>query len=396
MAAGICVVGGSVAGLFAAKMLAMKGFPVDLYDSGDLLEPAGRTLIVTSDFLKTPDCGFSFIIRNYIHSFQLISPNNSVNIPLREPDLVVNRADLVKYLLKEARQAGVRIYVSHRLITAVRTAGGISLQFSDGENEKSVCYGKVIGADGVYSTLARTFGCNGYKKVALLQFPVKLPRDQPSHVTRVWFDRDITPFFVWLIPETPLTGVVGIIAPTMAEARRGLEKFLGGAGLSQEGPPQLGEVPLPPIYPVPPLSWNPRDVFFVGDAAAQVKATTVGGVVTGIKGAIAACKAIVTGRNYRLIALPLWRELLIHSVIQRLLEQCGNEDYDFMLTSLNKYGLRVLSKYPRDRLFQILPLIASSQPNWIILACRLLIKASGISGIKPLLPSVSQERKQYS
>jgi len=375
MGKAICVIGGSSAGLFTARVLAEKGLPVDLFDAGDLMNPVERTLIVTSDFFKLPDPGFRRLVKNHIRSFELISPKRSVTVDLAEPDLVISRAELIQYLRCRALQAGVKINCFCELVSGHRENGALFLRFLEDGKEEGRLYGRVVAADGVNSAVGRIFnGGNAYRRVALLQYPVKLPRDQHQHVTRVWFNCEITPFFLWLIPDSPYTGVAGIIGPSASDARRGLKRFLDSIGLSPEGPPQFGEVPLPPVRPVPVSSWSTPNLAFVGDAAAQVEATTVGGVVTGIKGAVALSKSIVTGKPYRVTVRPLWRELVIHRIVQSLLEQCTSEDYNLLLSTLNRWGVSILRRYPRDRLFQAFLPLALSQPQWVPLAFRLLIR----------------------
>ena len=66
--------------------------------------------------------------------------------------------------------------------------------------------------------------------------------------------------------------------------------------------------------------WRRRaggEIYLVGDGAAQVKVTTVGGLVTGLRGAKAAANAILRRSDYVKELRALKRELSLHLVIPR-------------------------------------------------------------------------------
>ena len=87
---------------------------------------------------------------------------------------------------------------------------------------------------------------------------------------------------------------MGLIAEDGKSVRNQLARFLDRLGLK---PVQIQSARIPSYNHVtrPWRRISGCDVYLVGDAAAQVKVTTVGGLVTGLRGAKAAAKAISHG-----------------------------------------------------------------------------------------------------
>ena len=102
----------------------------------------------------------------------------------------------------------------------------------------------------------------------------------PPDTVRVWFIPDDTPYFYWLIPESADRGALGLIGVDGQETRRCLERFMEKRHFT----PLSFQGARIPVY----NGWVPVErklgagsVYLVGDAAGQVKVSTVGGVVTG-------------------------------------------------------------------------------------------------------------------
>jgi len=133
--------------------------------------------------------------------------------------------------------------------------------------------------------VARAAGWPPVETVPLMQAIVKLPKDCPPDTTRVWFVPDDTPYFYWLVPESAERGALGIIGEDGRDTKRCIEKFLE----KKEMEPLEWQGARIPVYrkwvPVQ-RSMGKGDVYLVGDAAAQVKVSTIGGIVTGFRGAL--------------------------------------------------------------------------------------------------------------
>jgi len=382
----VTIVGASVAGLYGAYHLARQGVRVRVYEAQAPFRPAARTLIVTPAFLRLLDFDAEPAVLNRTRVFELISRSTSARIVLDEPDVILDRARFMALLARRASEAGTDLAFGHYLEEMRNHRMPPFLRFRTADRRRQVASPLVVGADGVDSRVAQGAGREPFPRVALLQARVRLPRDLRRDVVRVWFDREATRFFLWLIPESADVGVAGLIAETPQEAEAALDRFLTRQGLSVIDVQEDAWVPLPPLRASPPGPWGEGRVLLVGDAAGQVKATTVGGVVTGMRGALAAVRALTEGVPYRQAMGPLWRELMLHAVVRRVLDGFTDEDYDRLLALLNGPARRVLARYHRDGLARMVWRLLLAQPGWLVLGARALLRWIRGEGARALVP----------
>lgn len=366
----IAVAGASIAGLFTAYRLARAGKEVHIFEAQAPFQPAERTLIVTPAFLRLLDFDAGEAILHRIEAFELISRAASARIQLCEPDIVLERSRFMHLLADRAAAAGVHMHWGARLRMVQNHRPQPLLSLEMGHRERNLPATCVIGADGVDSVVARDAGLDGYPRAALLQARVRLPRDLPPQVVRVWFDRAATRYFLWLIPESPDVGAAGLIADNMEQAEQGLRDLLRREGLEQVERQEEAWVSLHPFSFVRRQWAEDGHVYLVGDAAGQVKVTTVGGVVTGLRGALALARALTRGTNYADELRVLRWELHLHALVRGMLNGFTNADYDQLLQLLNPRVLSILRRYDRDRLVHAAWRIALAQPRWLMMGAR--------------------------
>ena len=214
----VAIIGASTAGLFAAYLLAQGGLSVRVYEGNETLDLLPRTLIVTSRLAQVLGFVPTEAVVNQVHHIELLSHGGSAQVALRQPDLVVERQNLMRLLAERARRAGAEIVPGWRFIGFdSSTAGrgqGLMLRLMDlrSDRPREERAALVIGADGVHSQVAEAAARNERGTVAILQAQVILPPGADPHTVRVWFERDDTRFFYWLIPESKERAVVGLIA----------------------------------------------------------------------------------------------------------------------------------------------------------------------------------------
>jgi flavin-dependent dehydrogenase len=113
-------------------------------------------------------------------------------------------------------------------------------------------------------------------------------------------------------------------------------------------------------------------VYLVGDAAGHVKATTVGGVVTGFRGALNVVDDILNNRK-DLNINGLRRELGLHKFIRKSLHGFTQQDYVKLLDILNPSTLRSLSAFSRDETPRLLFHLFLKQPRLLLLGLRTIL-----------------------
>jgi flavin-dependent dehydrogenase len=369
----VAVVGGSAAGLFTASLLARLGREVQVFERTEDLDPSPRTLIVTRRMRNLLGRAGESAIVNEIRRFEIFTDGRAATIPLSCPDLVIERATLIRNLADEARRAGAGLLLGRRFIGLESRDGVARLAFerSDDGKQEEIAARTIIGADGAASRVALAAGWAAQQTVPLIQAAVSLPRDLSPDTVRVWFIPDDTPYFYWLIPDGPARGVIGLIGEDGAKTRRDLERFLDRRGLAPSEF-QAARIPLYQGWLPVRRQLGPAEVYLVGDAAAQVKVTTVGGLVTGLRGALAVARAIHRGRfDGELRALR--RELDLHLLIRRALHTFTQKDYSELLDFLDGAARKSLGAYSRDEAARLLWRVCVRRPGLIWLGLRGLL-----------------------
>ena len=369
----IVVVGASVAGLYAAYQLAQAGVRVRVYEAEPELSPDKRTLIVTPAWLQLLDLDVEEAVLNRTRTFELISQGAAARISLQEPDVILERSRFIQLLARKVQEAGGELILNHRLEAVQDDGGAPVLHFHNGRGLEELRATTVIGADGVHSTVAPEVQRDGLERVFIYQARVPLPSDLPADTVRVWFDRESTRFFYWLIPESPHIGAVGLIGDTETEAKQALEHFMQVHDLDPIEYQEAWVSMYPPRFH-PTARLGEGHALLVGDTAGQVKVTTVGGVVTGMQGAAAAARAIINGTSYRNELRLLRRELSAHALVRYVLDGFTDDDYDQLLELLNPKTVKILSEYHRDELFHSIWRLLSVQPRWLLLGARVLVQ----------------------
>jgi digeranylgeranylglycerophospholipid reductase len=382
------IIGASTAGLYTAWLLAKGGAPVVLLDQAERPGPPARTLIATARLRDVLDFVPEESVVNHVPDVQMFSPRASVAIRLREPDLIVERATLVRLLMSHAEAAGVQFMPGHRFLGLEPDHDGVYVHAESSTGRQVQLRTRVlIGADGALSSVAKAVGLGVGATVFNLQATVNMPRAADAGVTQVWFEPELTRYFFWLIPESRERAVAGLIAGDKHQAYGSLTTFLAAHGLEPLG---YQEAPVP-LYNRSRVSWRNLSgarVMLVGDAAAQVKVTTVGGLVTGLRGAQAAARAVLQGTGYRRQLSALRRELDSHLWIRTVLNRFGPGEYDELLRLVSARTIKVLTSLTRDEAGRVLLLSLLSQPAFAGLAARCLLGTNAASRQRALARSV--------
>ena len=366
----VIVVGGSAAGFSTATHLANGGKAVRVLESRPDLDPVNRTLIVTDHFRGQVNGAGSASIVNEIRRLELFTDGRSATISLKRPDLIIERSRLIRALRAEAEAAGARIEYNTRFLGLAPNGSGLRVEADCAGRPVELHARSLVGADGAVSRVARAAGWPPVETVPLVQALVRLPKDCPADTTRIWFIPDDTPYFYWLIPESPERAALGVIGEQGRDTKRAFDRFLEKKGFE----PLEWQGARIPVY----RQWVPirrtvgnGEVYLVGDAAAQVKVTTVGGIVTGLRGARGVADAILGNSRSELRALR--RELATHWLIRRALHYFRQEEYRQLVDILNVSTRESLAEINRDEATRLLWNVVRRQPRLVLLGLRGLL-----------------------
>jgi len=368
----VIVVGGSAAGLLTAAKVAAGGRDVRVLDAKSGLDPAPRSLIVTHHFREQLREVAASSIVNEIRRFELFTDGRSAEVALRRPDLIIERARLIPALANEAAKAGANLSFDTRFLGLGPNSRGLRLEVETGGHKEELHADHVVGADGATSRVGKAAGWPPVETVPLVQAIVRLPKDCRPDTTRVWFVPDDTPYFYWLIPENETRGALGIIGEGSGqETKKRIEQFLQKKNME----PIEWQGARIPVY----RKWVPVErrvgngkVFLVGDAAAQVKVSTVGGIVTGFRGAQGVADALL-GSDESNELRELRRELDTHWLIRKTLHHFQQKDYSHLVDLLNAATRESLGEIHRDQSTKLLWNVIRNQPRLALLGLRGLL-----------------------
>jgi flavin-dependent dehydrogenase len=372
----VIIIGASTSGLFAAHLLSKEGVDVEVYERENALGWPPRTLIVTD---KIKDIlGFSpkEAVVNRVKYLELFSGSRSAKLRLDSPDLVVERRKLLQILAHLAEKSGAKIILQHRFEGFAQVGRKIAVKLKGPETreERYESTDILIGADGPFSAVSRAASRDGHLMTALLQARVPFPENGKEDTSQVWFDPHHTKYFYWLIPESGGVASVGLIADHSREAETCLKRFLQERNL-EPLEFQAAMVPIHRYRDDGHILSPGRNVFIMGDAAAQVKVTTVGGIVTGLCGARALANAILNKANYREEWQGLKHELDLHLLVRSVLNRFQEKDYDDLIALLDGSLKDVLEKWTRDDLRKSFFKLFLTEPRLIMLGGKAFLRS---------------------
>jgi len=290
----VVVVGGGPAGALAgcaaaaagAKTLVLERAPNRIRCCAGLVSPQ------TASRLKIPP---QLVLRE-IRAVRVFSPEGRVaELRSDKPKgLVLDRPELDKWLRENAQEKGAEFWVAEaRGLTdkAVSTTKG------------PVEFEVVIGADGAYSTMARAAGLPRPREILIAsQAEVRVElKDRVEVYFGVMPD-----FFAWAVPEKEGIAKVGLATAFGRQALPRLRDFLGKKFQGCEViSVRSGLIPIGP-----PDKTSRVSVILTGNAAAQVKPLTGGGLAFLSQCAPLAGRAAALGQTAIQDYEEQWRKLI--------------------------------------------------------------------------------------
>ena len=361
----ITIIGAGPAGSYLAYLLAKEGQKVTVLAEHDTVgRPVQCTGIVTHSIEKF------FRIRNDVIAKRLdkvVVASKNKRITINVDEIVMWRDKFDQFVSEMAQNEGAEILLGHKFIDF---NGKNSIKVKDKKNDKikDIRSDIIVGADGPYSAVAKAAGLeSGSKNYIGMQAKVKVKMDTSSFET--YFGNDFPNFFGWCVPESEDTGRIGI--GCFENAQQYFYKFLKRRTNKDEI--LCWESGLIPLY-------NPKkiiqkdNIYLIGDAATQVKATTGGGIIPSLKAAKTLCDCIINKKNYcSEFRKQSGKELLLHLRIRNILNNFSDEDYDKLLGLMSTEKVRkILKKYDRDTPLPLVANLLLREPRFLYFSKNLL------------------------
>lgn len=373
----VIVVGGSAAGLHLAAQVARGGARVLVLERSQSFGTPTRTLIVTPQLENFLSPLPQRCVDYRVDAMELHSPHAHRKVDLGQWDYVVDREQVNTALAERAEGAGAEVLKGATVVSIdFASEGAVVRAEIAGSNCSKLKAGTLVGADGAHSTVAQSLRAAPLRMVPVLQAVVASPGGNFGAAARVWFDPVLTNYFLWLVPLSETSAVVGLVGGAGNPVRPVLDEFMHRRGLRPLGY-QGAVIPLYASRRKLEFSWPGGKALLVGDAAGHVKVTTVGGLVSGLWGAEAASASILGQVPYRQALRKLNRELYLHETLRFVLDRFEAKDYDRLLAGLSSATHRWLGKHSRDETLSAIADLLLGQPGLALHAVRPLLRRYG-------------------
>jgi digeranylgeranylglycerophospholipid reductase len=283
----IAIAGAGPIGCYIAEQLASKGRQVAVFEEHHTIgEPIHCAGLVTRRVLDITNCSQEDIVQNTIYGAIIHSPKGTLLTigGNKVHALVIDRQKFDGCIARNAQKAGATILQNHKFITAKKQLSGVTLDLQHDELMMSVHCQLLIGADGAHSHVRDSLGFpQPIEKLHGISAEISDTLLDPKYV-HIFVGRTIAPgFFAWVIPtnEKGTTARIGLCIGK--QHTHSLQHYY--TTLSQQ--PLLQGATIMKRFggtiPLGPLKKTATDhVMIVGDAAAQVKPTSGGGIYPGL------------------------------------------------------------------------------------------------------------------
>ena len=352
----VSIIGAGPVGNYLAAKLAKKGLKVDVYEEHKKIgAPVACTGILTPyirDLIKIDE---TYVV-NKINETYVYSPDgNQVKIKLKK-NYIVDRTLFDSSLAKIAKSEGAKYHLGKRL-TSLKLGNEHKLKFSN----EIIKDATVIGADGPNTFVGRSAGLFENRKfVAGHQARVKLKEKIDSNVVEFFVDEGN--YIGWLVPETDKIARVGVAS------HKNVGKYFKDLMKRREGKILGWQSGAIPVYD-PKTNIETKGVYLIGDAATQVKATTYGGIIPGMKAADILTDVLsenkTAGSYQNGVKKTIGKNLLSHLMIRKLMNRFSKEDYNKLIQLCEKKSVKdLIYKYDREYASKLLFKLLINQPKF--------------------------------
>lgn len=285
------VVGAGPVGAQVARKLAARGFSVlAVEEHARVGVPVQCAGLFTPGIFDHVDFPLAEVKLNEIRGAHVRSPTGTtLSLDAGKPmAYAINRGGFDQACVRRAEAAGAEVWTGAKATRFERVDGGVRVRVHRTHREPVEVEAKlVVGADGAASTVAQAFGMPRAREVvscygAQMRSLDGLTLDK----VEMFVGNDVAPgFFGWIVPQGEGHGMVELgVHMSTTPARVHFERMLQHKVVEPfvHRGERLYEVAA--VIPFGPKAQTTADnVMLVGDAAAQAKPTSGGGVYTGLK-----------------------------------------------------------------------------------------------------------------
>ncbi len=360
----IGIVGGGPVGGYIAGKIAEKDFKVAVFEKnkeiGKILNCAG---LVTPRVFDLINISKEKVIQNQIKGANIHSPSDNI-LSIggdKVHAVVIDRCLFDNEIINKSKENGADIYLNNNVLSAQKIGNNIELRTSQWKDYKCRL---LIGADGPFSKIRDRFSFPEPAEFLRGIGAEIINTEMDSDFVEIFIGNNIAPgFFAWIIPtnESGTEARVGLCISKNAShspkyyfkkflKQKNSLKFLDNTKITRH---IGGVVPLGALKKT-----CQSNIMLVGDAAAQVKPTSGGGIYTGILCASYCANVAIDAltkndfsnatliRYHKLWYADIGRELNMGLKLRNILKNLSDTQFDkYILKFKNPEILKIISKY---------------------------------------------------
>ncbi|MDD5181992.1 MAG: NAD(P)/FAD-dependent oxidoreductase [Candidatus Nanoarchaeia archaeon] len=273
------IIGAGPVGCFLGKRLSKKGVPVTIVEeherAGEPLQCSGLVSGNILDIVGIPE----HLIVNHINTAKFFFGDKKIEF--KGKALVIDRAGFDEHMYEQAEQSGVKFHFNEQYVDYSYSNNRIMAN----TNLRKIDSDFLVGADGPGSQVGKQIGV---RNEVLPGLQVRAKGEFEPGSVELHFGEYAPEFFAWVVPESDKVARIGLA--TRRDITEMLKKFLKDRGIKTFIDKQAGLIPIGYHE-----DFVADRVALVGDAASQTKATTGGGLTTGLASAKLLSRALLRG-----------------------------------------------------------------------------------------------------
>ena len=335
----ITIIGAGPIGCYAGYLLAKQGHQVSIYENHSQIgNPIQCTGIITKEFDQFNFPMDSFLV-NTINKIEVYSPQNKIEV--KQKDYIVCRTKFDNFFGDLAKKAGAEIFLNHSFKR--KEDNNLIIKDSINKVEKIVSPDIVIAADGPLSPTAKAYGFYHPERKNYYGIQAVVEGNFDQKTIKTYFGEEVCPgLFAWIAPESETKARVGVA--TTKKTRFYFDKFMkehNFTALEMQG----GTIPI--YHPKQKLQKD--NCYLLGDAAGYVKATTLGGLVPGLRQAEILVDCLQNGQDFEKKVKPVKRQMQVHLQMHKIFDKFVDKDWNRLLSYINQPKIQqVLETHTRD------------------------------------------------
>ena len=283
----VAVVGGGPVGGFVASIIADKGYTTLLIEEHNTIgKPLKCAGLITPRVFDLIPISKTQVVENEIYGAHIHSPSGDI-LTIggdKKHALVINRPAFDQQILKQAEKKGADIRLGAKVVSAHKKNTYPQLKIKKDEDSQIISSLLLIGSDGPYSIIRKSFNFPEPQEFLKgIGANAENTNLDPKYV-EIFLGRDIAPgFFAWAIPTNKqgTNARIGLCIDNTANhsLRNYFTNLLKHKRLQDIKITEkiAGTIPLGALKKT-----TDSTLMLVGDAAAQVKPTSGGGIYPGL------------------------------------------------------------------------------------------------------------------